>query len=512
MYNIPIEHHIENKKYSVLALQSLNVNPVNLPNLKEYYYPPLYSQNSNSNKVMTALYIRSDLEYSEYQISVKSDSNITNLKSIEGLYYTGATIRFKGPRIDNTDWIKNISIQNKNHIILGDFNARSPMWDTNCTITTSSRFVENIINSKFLLLNTGEVTRVPDIINHKASALDLSLVSPNLGTSCLWKVLDDTLGSDHIPICIEVNRDFVNFEQIDEDIIPKFKYKLANWDLFKSKMSLINEKDIENEDPNIFFENFKNAIIAGAKSSIPQKKINKTKKKSKEWWNPTVEEIVNDKKYAFKEYIKDQKSADKFSKMKSLNKEAKKAVNDARLEDFIEFCEQEVKESRDMHKVYDKVNTFKNNSSRLQSFPIIIEDNRFPCASEKAEAFANHFARNSCKENLPDDVKKYRLEQEKTDSFKEPLPDNDHFLNSDLKYEELVDALKSMASNSSAVGLDGISYLLLNKLPANCKVLLHKLYQMIWNNGTIPISWKQSVIVPVHKQGKCRTKIEVTDL
>ena len=75
-------------------------------------------------------------------------------------------------------------------------------------------------------------------------------------------------------------------------------------------------------------------------------------------------------------------------------------------------------------------------------------------------------------------------------------------------YEELVDALKSMASNSSAVGLDGISYLLLNKLPANCKVLLHKLYQMIWNNGTIPISWKQSVIVPVHKQGKCRTKIE----
>ena len=81
-------------------------------------------------------------------------------------------------------------------------------------------------------------------------------------------------------------------------------------------------------------------------------------------------------------------------------------------------------------------------------------------------------------------------------------------MNADLKYEEFLEALKSMSSNSSAVGLDGISYLLLNKLPAKCKVLLHKLYQMIWNNGTIPTSWKRSVIVPVHKQGKCRTKVE----
>ena len=345
------EHHIENKNYSVLALQSLNVDPLNLPNLKHYYYPPLYSQNMNSDKVMTALYIRSDLEYTEYKISLQAESKLISLQSIDGLYYTGATIKFKnqllsnilsiyypkGPKDDNTDWIKNVFVHNKHHIILGDFNARSPMWDVNCKITTSSRFVENIINSKFLLLNTGEVTRVPDIINHRPSALDLSLVSPSLATSCLWNLLDDSLGSDHIPICLEINRDFVNYEKVDEGIIPKFKYKLANWDLFNQTMSMINEKEIANDDINIFFENFKNAIISAAKLSIPQRKINKTQKKSKEWWNPKVEKIVNDKKYAFKEYIKDQDSDDKFFNMKSLNKEAKKAVNDARLEDFVEF-------------------------------------------------------------------------------------------------------------------------------------------------------------------------------
>eukprot|EP00745_Piridium_sociabile_P017582 TRINITY_DN26378_c0_g1_i1.p1 TRINITY_DN26378_c0_g1~~TRINITY_DN26378_c0_g1_i1.p1 ORF type:complete len:149 (+),score=6.34 TRINITY_DN26378_c0_g1_i1:102-548(+) len=46
---------------------------------------------------------------------------------------------------------------------------------------------------------------------------------------------------------------------------------------------------------------------------------------------------------------------------------------------------------------------------------------------------------------------------------------------------------------------------MLRHLPANVIYFLHSFLQKCWSDGDIPLIWKHSIIVPIHKQGKPRT-------
>ena len=85
---------------------------------------------------------------------------------------------------------------------MGDFNAHAPFGENGCTSVTCNRLVENIVDSSLCLLNDGRITRIPDVSTHKATAIDLSLVTPDLAVNCTWYT-EDCLGSDRLPIIIE---------------------------------------------------------------------------------------------------------------------------------------------------------------------------------------------------------------------------------------------------------------------------------------------------------------------
>ena len=81
-------------------------------------------------------------------------------------------------------------------------------------------------------------------------------------------------------------------------------------------------------------------------------------------------------------------------------------------------------------------------------------------------------------------------------------------MNSPLQYDEFIETLESFASNSTAVGIDGISYQMLNHLPDSWKQLLHTYYQKRnWLNETLPSIWKQYVIIPILEQGTPKSAI-----
>ena len=138
------------------------------------------------------------------------------------------------------------------------------------------------------------------------------------------------------------------------------------------------------------------------------------------------------------------------------------------------------------------------NGYKLQAYPIKLENNDFPNRQDKAEAFVNVFAENSLSSNLNPSVIKIRKEEAQKEKYKDAISNQCHYLNSPLQYDECIETLKSFASNSTAVGIDGISYQMLNQLPDSWKRLSHAFYQRCWLNETPPSIWKQSVI----KQGK----------
>ena len=109
----------------------------------------------------------------------------------------------------------------------------------------------------------------------------------------------------------------------------------------------------------------------------------------------------------------------------------------------------------------------------LQAYPIKLENNDFPSGQDKAEAFVNLFAEKSLSSNLSPSIIRFRKEEEQKEEYKDAIPNQCHYLNSPLQYDEFIETLESFASNSTAVGTDGISYQMLNRLPDSWKQLLH---------------------------------------
>ena len=164
-----------------------------------------------------------------------------------------------GPKGDNTDWLKDFALSDKSYVIVGDFNAYAPLLflggGDGCTSVTCNRLVENIVDSSLCLLNDGRITRIPDVSTHKATAIDLSLVTPDLAVNCTWYT-EDCLGSDHLPILTELNENIKDDEPEDEEKIPKFKYKHADWEAYQAFLISSDINSIINEDINMYYTSF----------------------------------------------------------------------------------------------------------------------------------------------------------------------------------------------------------------------------------------------------------------
>ena len=160
-----------------------------------------------------------------------------------------------------------------------------------------------------------------------------------------------------------------------------------------------------------------------------------------------------------------------------------------------------------MIKIWEKLKLMKN-GIKLPSIPVKLKNNPFPSSLEKAEAFADVFAEACRVEGLPVSDRKYREGEEKKDVYKVPASDNTHYINASLTLQELKDAIQSLPSKKTSVGFDAISNEMLKNLPDNFIILLHDIFQKCWNSGEMPNIWKETIVVPVLKSGKCNTDLK----
>ena len=102
-----------------------------------------------------------------------------------------------------------------NNIIIGVFNAQSPVWyfQTKCTLaqTRESLITESLTNSKLLLHNFDSPTRVP--CRRDPTYPDFMIASFHLALDSDWHTLT-TLNSDHLQIIVQLGSSFkMNFEE-----------------------------------------------------------------------------------------------------------------------------------------------------------------------------------------------------------------------------------------------------------------------------------------------------------
>lgn len=87
-------------------------------------------------------------------------------------------------------------------LLLGDFNAKHPMWGCDVTDARGKVIADLLLSDDVALLNTGQPTHF-HLQTNSLSAIDLSLCSPTILPNLIWQTLDDPNGSDHFPIIID---------------------------------------------------------------------------------------------------------------------------------------------------------------------------------------------------------------------------------------------------------------------------------------------------------------------
>ena len=83
-----------------------------------------------------------------------------------------------------------------------------------------------------------------------------------------WYTEEDCLRSDHLSIIIELNANIKEDEPEDEDTIPKFQYKHADWEAYQA---FLLSSDINSIiDINMYYSNFTKRILLAAEQAIPR--------------------------------------------------------------------------------------------------------------------------------------------------------------------------------------------------------------------------------------------------
>ena len=117
-------------------------------------------------------------------------------------------------------------------LILGDMNARSPIWENNNTSGTNSKgriFEHLLYNNDISILNDGSPTHY-HIQSNSYTTIDLRICSSDVLLTFDYSVLNSTYGSNHFPAKLALR----NAGDVINERPAAYKVDRADWTSFHS--------------------------------------------------------------------------------------------------------------------------------------------------------------------------------------------------------------------------------------------------------------------------------------
>ncbi|XP_024085076.1 uncharacterized protein LOC112127847, partial [Cimex lectularius] len=259
-------------------------------------------------------------------------------------------------RVSALEWYNFFKAIAKPCIIGGDFNAHHLALGSEWTHKKGADLIEALEKHDLIFLNDGSPTKVklPNHVRH--SAVDVTLVSSDLALKSDWRVLEDPIGSDHLPVLFCIRNTSV----------VKIFNKPGKWDIKKANWSLYKEKWEAKENKSIILENSGNYDVLVrimnkvGKESIPlnQSFTPSCRKLGKTWWDDDCARIAEKRKLAFKAYKK-LPTKPNFEILKELSVEAHRVFREAKRESWKYFCST-IKRSTPIKVIWNKLRVIKN--------------------------------------------------------------------------------------------------------------------------------------------------------
>lgn len=377
-------------------------------------------------------------------------------------------------------------------ILLGDFNAHSRAWG-NSDSDQRGHTVETFLDSSDLvLLNTGEKTRFNSSTGN-FSSIDLSMCDPVIFPRLQWLTEKYLYGSDHLPILItDCNISKITSQPTNR----RWNLKQANWSEFAKRMedSLQFQENFSDVDRSVDF--LRSRILNAAETSVGKHSFKR--RLPVPWWNLDCQIAIRQSKQAFNK-LKRHNNLENLLNFKQLRARARYIIKQSKKRSWEEYTSS-VTSSTNLSEVWNKVRRIKGVSTSSKIISLLDDNKTITTDSSIAEVLADHYCLASNTSNYNLKFTQHKQHTESSYLFKERNPHD--CLSLPITLEELEDALN--LCHSSSPGPDNIQYDFLLHLPAIGKKYLLGLYNLIYETGTFPDSWREAIVIPIHKPGKPR--------
>lgn len=480
--------------------------------VKGYHNPIRVDKGGGSRGIATL--IRDDINYELVKkgvekwgefITVKLVNEKENPLTITNVYVHNGV---KTKDINFIDFL--IDIEENNHLITGDFNGHNTIWGSRNTDSRGRHIGEKMIELGLECLNTGEITRVSQCRKEGNTTPDVSIMTmTNDIENITWRTENNSLGSDHLPQVITMERNYS--KQYDPPTLLRYKTNKANWPKYNTQIGRQDWENIVTDNNTETLDRIDKQIQEVAKSTIPNNskqltgntnQINRIDhRKTSFWWDKECDELTATRRSLENQWKKTGLDIDLANFNKAKNKctntfkqKKKKALNDHTRGLNINSRPRET--FRTIKAIDGK------NPGPCPIAPLKDETGKLATTDkDKANILANHYFKVSSDNSLEKSFLEQRdKNKEKNIKLRTKRELDDQPYNSPITLKDFNEALRY--KRESAPGHDSLTYKMLEHLPINAKKAIVKWMNNVFQQGHNPDKIKTAIITPILKPEK----------
>ena len=383
-------------------------------------------------------------------------------------------------------------------LIVGDFNAHHPLWDSACDAAdaTGDRVAAWLDRTGWTVLNSGEPTLLD-----RQTAPDVAACSTELARRTTW-TLADSLGSDHRPMVMKIRSGFSSDQRIRS---PRWAYKKADWGAWSAACeAALAEAPPPRTSAQKLCTLFTSALQKASSRFIPRG----SRANPKPWAaDPEVEEAIANRRSAAE--LIDRADPTTIERWREARRHAADVEARVARDRFREMASTELNRHASFGKVTRMLKRWegaadddhRDGQAMRHNERLLVKD------KDKADAFCATYAWVSRKVRVPkiDRRAKEDLRRHRPPSCRE-CDGARQGCCGDFTQEELNRQLQVLKLKKSP-GPDSISNEMLKHLGPVATSALLRVINTSWQEGQVPTEWRRAAICPIPKAGKDKSKI-----
>lgn len=474
---------IQNFTPAVISLQETlqsDQNLINLRNYAHYYKNNIKSDGRPGGGV--SIFIKKCIPHSEVTLT----TSLQATAAIVSLHRPITICSVYLPPSNNIDANElNTLLQQLPSpvLLLGDFNAHSPLWGCR-SLDSRGKSCEEFINNHNLCLLNSKLPTYHHPATGSRTSIDLSICDPTLMLDLSWNVHDDLCGSDHFPIIVENNKPAVY------PSVSKWKLTKADWTTFQVLCEQhLNVNSVT--DINAFTDEL--VVIAG--KVIPKTNTQPARIK-KPWFDETCITAIKNRKSSLKLFT-NHPTAENLDKFKMARAKARRTIREAKKQSWQTYVSG-LNCSTTIKKAWDMVRKISGKGTPAPVKQLLVNNTLITNIQDITNTLAKNFAYNSSTSHYTPQFQKFKKTQEQHNlNFKSKNSEDYNML---FSMTELCEAIRH--SHDTAPGPDNVHYQFLKHLPKTSLQLLLSLFNNIWTSGEFPQIWQQGIVIPIPKPNK----------